>query len=81
MDESAGVAALSEGRLGIRFKANYLVEWLRARKHTPQKPDQPARERNEAAIVRWTEEDWPRLQKKPGKKKLASCSSTRAASS
>ena len=70
---SRRLAALIEGRLGIRFNANYLVEWLRARKHTPQKPDQPARERNEAAIVRWTEEDWPRLQKKRGKKKRTSC--------
>ena len=70
---SRRLAVLIEQRLGIRFNSNYLVEWLRARKHTPQKPAQPARERDEAAIARWTAEDWPRLQKKPGKPALISC--------
>ena len=69
---SRRLAALTEQRLGVHFNANYLVEWLRAREHTPQKPNQPARERDEAAIARWQEEDWPRLQKKPGKKTLTS---------
>ncbi len=76
---SRRLASLIEQRLGIHFNSNYLVEWLRAREHTPQKPDQPARERDEAAIARWKNEDWPRLQKKPGQKRLTSCSSTRAA--
>ena len=67
---SRRVATLIEQRLGVRFNSNYLVEWLRAREHTPQKPAQPARERDEAAIVRWRDEDWPRLQKKPGNKRL-----------
>ena len=70
---SRRLASLIEGRLGIRFNSNYLVEWLRARKQTPQKPDQPARERDEAAIARWTKEDWPRLQKKREQKRLTSC--------
>ncbi len=77
---SRRLTALIEQRWGIHFNSNYLVEWLHARKHTPQKPAQPARERDEAAIARWRDEDWPRLQKKPEKKKLTSCSSTRAAS-
>ena len=66
---SRRLAALIEQRWGIHFNSNYLVEWLHARKHTPQKPEQPARERDETAIARWREEDWPRLQKKPGKKR------------
>ena len=41
---SRRLAALIEQRLSIRFNSNYLVEWLRARQHTPQKPDQPARQ-------------------------------------
>jgi transposase len=76
---SRRLAALIEQRWGIRFNANYLVEWLRARKQSPQKPAQPARERDEAAIARWREEDWPRLQKKPEKKRLTSFSSTKVA--
>ena len=67
---SRRLATLIEQRLGIRFNSNYLVEWLRAREYTPQKPAQPAKERDEAAIVRWRDEDWPRLQKKPGTKTL-----------
>ena len=70
---SRRLAALIEQRWGIHFNANYLVEWLHAREHTSQKPTQPARERDEAAIARWKDEDWPRLQKKRGKKKLTSC--------
>ena len=67
---SRRLATLIEQRLGVRFNSNYLVEWLRLREHTPQKPAQPAKERDEAAIARWRQEDWPRLQKKPGKKTL-----------
>ena len=70
---SRRLAALIEQRLGIRFNSNYLVEWLRAREQSPQKPVQPAKERDEAAIARWTKEDWPRLQKKRGKRRLTSC--------
>ena len=70
---SRRLAALIEQRLGIRFNSNYLVEWLRAREQSPQKPVQPAKERDEAAIARWTKEDWPRLQKERGKRRLTSC--------
>ena len=70
---SRRLAALIEQRLGVHFNSNYLVEWLRLREHTPQKPAQPAKERDEAAIARWQREDWPRLQKKPGRKVLTSC--------
>ena len=77
---SRRLAALIEQRLGVHFNANYLVEWLHAREHTPQKPDQPARERDEPAIARWRDEDWPRLQKKREQKKRISYSSTRVAS-
>lgn len=67
---SRRLAALIEQRLGVHFNSNYLVEWLRLREHTPQKPAQPAKERDEATITRWKEEDWPRLQKKRGKRAL-----------
>ena len=70
---SRRLAALIEQRLGVHFNSNYLVEWLHAREQSPQKPDQPARERDEATIARWKDEDWPRLQKKREKKRLISC--------
>ena len=70
---SRRLAALIEQRWGVHFNANYLVEWLQVREHTPQKPTQPAKERDQAAITRWKDEDWPRLQKKPERKKLTLC--------
>ena len=70
---SRRLASLIEQRLGVRFNSNYLVEWLRLREHTPQKPAQPAKERDEAAIARWQAEDWPRLQKKRERKTLTLC--------
>ena len=70
---SRRLATLIEQRLGVHFNSNYLVEWLRAREHTPQKPAQPAKERDEATISRRQTEDWPRLPKKRGKKVLTSC--------
>ena len=76
---SRRLAALIEQRWGIHFNSNYLVEWLWAREHTPQKPDQPAKGRDEAAIAHWKDEDWPRRQKKRESKKRTLSSSTRAA--
>ena len=70
---SRRLATVIEQRLGIHFNSNYLVEWLRAREQSPQKPVQPAKERDEAAIARWKDEDWPRLQKKREQKRLTSC--------
>ena len=70
---SRRLAALIEERWGILFNANYLVEWLSVRQYSPQKPAQPTKERDEAAIARWQEEDWPRLQKKPEKKERTLC--------
>ena len=78
---SRRVAALIARRFGVCMNANYLVEWLSRRKHSAQKPAKRALERDEAAIERWVQEDWPRLQKKSARKRLTSSSSTRAASS
>jgi len=46
------LAALIQQRWGVAFNANYLATWLRARGHSPQRPEQPALERDEAAIAR-----------------------------
>jgi transposase len=59
------VAKLIDDRLGVAFHPDYLREWLRARGYTPQKPETRARERDEEAIRRWAQEQWPALKKKP----------------
>ena len=67
------LAALITQRWGVCFNANYLAAWLRAREHSPQRPEQPALERDQDAVTRWLAEDWPRLQKKRVRKVPTSC--------
>ena len=67
------LAALIVQRWGVQFNSHYLAAWLRARELSPQRPEQPALERDEAAIARWVAEDWPRLQKKRARSTLTSC--------
>ena len=70
---SRRLAALIEQRLSIRFNSNYLVEWLRARRTLRRSPTNRPGIRDEAAIARWKQEQWPRLQKKREQKKRTSC--------
>lgn len=67
------LAALIVQRWSVQFNAHYLAAWLRQRGHSPQRPEQPALERDEAATARWLKEDWLRLQKKPARSALTSC--------
>ena len=46
------LATLIAQRWGVEFNARYLAAWLRAREHSPQRPEQPALERNEEAVAR-----------------------------
>jgi transposase len=55
---------LIEEEFGTRFHPHYLSAWLRQRGYTPQLPRRVPRERDEAAIVRWLAEDWPRIKRK-----------------
>lgn len=70
---SRRLAFLIEQRFAVHFNANYLVEWLTQRHLSPQKPVKKALERDEAAIAQWIAQDWPRIEKKPGTRRLTSC--------
>jgi transposase len=61
---SRRVAQRIADRFGVHFHPDYLREWLRQRRYSPQKPGRQARERDQQAIDGWLAEDWPRLQKK-----------------
>ncbi len=61
------LAEVIDKRFGVRFNAHYLAEWLTARGHSARKPETPAVERDDPAIARWVEEDWPRIKKKRGR--------------
>src|SRR3954467_993949 len=58
------LAQLIEQEFGIHFHPNYLATWLRRRGFSPQKPRRTARERDNEAIDRWLEKDWPRIKKR-----------------
>ncbi len=60
------LARLIEQEFGIRLNPDYLTTWLRRRGFTPQKPRRKDRERNDEAIARWLEKDWPRIKKRRG---------------
>jgi transposase len=57
------LARLIADRLGVPFAPDYLRQWLRQRGYSPQKPQVKARERDQAAIDRWAEQQWVRLKK------------------
>src|SRR5512135_797427 len=60
------LAQLIEQELGVPFHPDYLTTWLRQRGFTPQKPRRRARQRDDEAIARWLEQDWPRIKKRRG---------------
>ncbi len=75
------VAAVIERRFGVNYDPSSVWHLLRQAGWTCQKPEQRARERDEAAVERWRGRDWPRIKKRPVGTAGGSCSSTRAGSS
>jgi transposase len=57
-------AQLIEQAFDTHFNPDYLGTWLRQRGYTPQKPRRVPRERDDKAIARWLDEDWPRIKRK-----------------
>jgi transposase len=73
------VAALIQDRFGISYHFNHVGRVLHALGFSPQQPLRRARERDEEAIERWRQGDWPRIKKRDADSKPASCSSTKPA--
>jgi transposase len=59
------VAALIEREFGVSYHVDHVWKVLRRLGWSCQKPERRARERDEAAIRRWRESDWPRIKKEP----------------
>ncbi len=57
------VAELIARRFGVEYHPGYVGEILRKLGWSWQKPEHRARERDQAAIVRWRETEWPRIKK------------------
>ena len=48
---------------GVKYHSAHVWKILRGLGWTPQKPEQRARERNEADIRHWRRQEWPRIKK------------------
>lgn len=57
------VAALVERHFGVRYHPAHVWKLLQSLGWSCQKPEQRARERDDGAIRRWREYDWPRIKK------------------
>lgn len=59
------VTQVIEKCYGVKYHPGHVWHILRDMGWSPQKPERRARERDEQAIARWREEEWPRVEKKP----------------
>jgi transposase len=57
------VCEVIEHYFGVQYHVDHVWRLLHALGWTCQKPEQRARERNEAAIDRWRDRDWSRIKK------------------
>ena len=73
------VAQVVRREFGISYHPDHLGRILHVLGFSPQKPQRRARERDEAAIKRWREKDWPRIKKRAASGKLPSSFSTKPA--
>jgi transposase len=61
----ARIADLIRKLFGVRHHPSHVFRLLRGLGWSCQKPEQRAKERDEAAIQRWVRADWPALKKGP----------------
>lgn len=59
------VAEVIEKHFGVSYHPGHVWWVLQAMGWSCQKPERRARERDEQAIARWRERDWPRIKKSP----------------
>jgi transposase len=57
------VCEVIEYHFGVQYHVDHVWRVLHTLGWTCQKPEQRARERNEAAIEQWRVRDWPRIKK------------------
>jgi len=61
----ARVAKVIAVEFGVVYHPSQVWRILRRLGWSSQKPQRRARERNEEAIQRWRQQDWPRIKKRP----------------
>ena len=60
---TARIAELIHTQFGIQYHRDHLGRLMHRLQWSPQKPQGRAPERDEQAIVRWQQKDWPRIKK------------------
>lgn len=59
------VAQVIRRRFAVTYHVDHIGRLLRSLGRRPQRPQRRAVERDEKAIRRWVQEEWPRIKKKP----------------
>jgi transposase len=62
------ITDLIKREFAVRYHPGHVWKLLRRMRWSCQRPEGRARERNEPAIVRWKQRQWPAIKKKPKKK-------------
>ena len=60
---TARIAELIRNQFGIQYHRDHVGRLLHILNWSPQKPERRALERDENAIERWQQKDWPRIKK------------------
>ena len=70
------IADLIAKKLGVRYHRDHIGRLMRDLGWSHQKPEHRAMERDDEAIERWKQEEWPRIKKGPRGWAPTSCLST-----
>jgi transposase len=60
---TARIAELIRSQFGIEYHRDHVGRLMHSLNWSPQKPERRALERDEGAIARWQQKDWPRVKK------------------
>jgi transposase len=60
---TARIAELIQREFGVQYHRDHVGRLLHSLQWSPQQPERRALERDEKAIERWKQRDWPRIKK------------------
>ena len=60
---TARIAEVIQREFGVEYHPDHVGRLMHSLQWSPQKPERRALERDEEAIARWKQRDWPRIKK------------------
>jgi len=60
---TARIAEVIQREFGVQYHRDHVGRLMHSLQWSPQKPERRALERDEKAIARWKQKDWPRIKK------------------